>query len=89
MTPLMLYWAVCIVVCAAVIAGTVLRQLYLRRQQRGAMTAAILPMERSADYAPPRSWLSFAAANQPADGERRRGVERRRNRGDRRARPQA
>ena len=88
MTPLMLYWAACFLVCGGVIAGTVLRQVYLRGRQRSAMTAKILPMERSADFVAHRPWSVFGAEDVPADGERRRAADRRRNGADRRARTQ-
>jgi hypothetical protein len=86
MTPLMLYWAACIALCAAVITGTVLRRGWLRRQQQHAMTARILPMDRSAEPGVHRPWSSFTGRGAPANGERRRGADRRRS--DRRESPQ-
>jgi len=84
MTPLMLYWAACFVLCAVVIAGTVFRQVWLRRQESRAMMAKITPMDRSDDAQGPRGWARLLT-HAPANGERRRGPDRREGGRDRRA----
>jgi hypothetical protein len=83
MTPLMLYWAACVIVCVAAVAGTVSRQVWLRRQQRRAM------VDHTDDVSPRRPWMRLTAGHSvwlPRTEERRGGGDRRR--GDRRAREQ-
>ncbi len=98
MTPLVLYWVAFAVLCVVVVAGTVVRQRWVRRRQQQITTtdaeamgegdAALGSADVRPDPAGGRTAPVVGAAVRPAV-ERRRGGDRRRNRSDRRAQAHA